>query len=484
MIVAISSLITIAGLWLVLRKYITTAATLVTLLLLFLGTNFFLMTIYSGALQASILLALMVLVVWMTERWYKKPGWAETIIIGLSMGTLIFVKPAGFASFLVFLFWGAYNRESFKAKWKVFIEHSDLVLTILILFLGGMCMRLFNPQAFEGTLFCDYVTGKRAVYFLAPWLWQVLFSIKNGWLIYTPLVLFSIPGFYILAERNKKIFYSTFLSALVFVFLLASTPEITIPDNFSQAHMTEILAVLFIPIGYFVGWVFEAGRMRKVFFGLILAAVIGLNLFQTWQYRSRILNPWFTTPAYYRAVFLKTHVNGQTRMMQEYFNMDMSTYLANEGDFNRTTLFYANFENDPKGFGGHIQEKLAFAGKAAMRLDTGLRFTPNPNLTLGKLPSDYPLGIRFSAEVYSDQDYSENTANIIISLKHKDQLYRYEARSLKDMHLEKGKWNLVKLDYVIPRKYDADDELIASVWYTGNASMYVDEARVELFEQK
>ena len=164
--------------------------------------------------------------------------------------------------------------------------------------------------------------------------------------------------------------------------------------------------------------------------------------------------------------------------------MDMSTYLANEDDFNRSTLFYASFENDPQGYGGHIQEKLAFAGKAAMRLDTGLRFTPNPNITLAKLPSNYPLGIRFSAKVYSVKDYDENTANIIISLKHHDHLYRYEARYLKDLHLEKGKWNNVSFDYVIPRKYDPDDELIAAIWYTGNDSMYVDEMKIELFEQK
>ncbi|MEI7491389.1 MAG: hypothetical protein WCK92_08325 [Bacteroidota bacterium] len=484
MIVAISGLITLIGLWYVLHKYFTAGVTLVTLLLLVLGTNFFLMSVYSGAVQASILLALMMLVVWMTARWYEKPGWIEAAVLGLAMGSLIFIKPAGTASFLLFFFWGAYNKETFRLKWKLFREKLWQLILIIVLFAAGIALRLTFPQAFQGSWFCDYVEHKRAVYFLAPWLWLVLFSIKNGWLIYTPLVLFAIPGFYILAERNKSIFYSTFLFSLVFILLLASTPDAATPDNFSQARMTEIFAVLFIPIGYFISWIFEGGWLRRTAFCLILSALAALNLFQTWQYRNRILNPWFTTPGYYRAVFLQTNVNGRTRMLQEFYNLDMSSYLSNENDFKISTLVFLGFENDPTGYGSHIQEKFAASGKAAMRLDTSLRFTPDVSMPVSKLPSAYPLGIRLSALVYSETDFRDNPANLIITLIHERQFYRYKTVSLKELNLEKGKWNKVKLDYVMSHACDPADLVICNLWYTGNSAMYIDDLRVEVFEQK
>lgn len=484
MIVAISSLITLIGLWCVLRKYFTAGTIIPTLLLLALGTNFFLMSVYSGAIQASILLALMVLVVWMSQRWVEKPAWFESIVMGFAMGTLIFVKPAGFASILVFLFWGAYNKETFRVKWKLFFEHSDQVITILILFLGGLFIRLFNPQMFEGTWFCDYVQHKRAVYLLSPWMWQVLFSIKNGWIIYTPLVLFAIPGFYILAERNKRIFYATFLFSLTYLFLLASTPEATSPDNFSQARMTEIFAVLFIPIAYFINWISEGGWTRKIFFILLLTVFVVLNLFQTWQYRTKILNPWFTTPEYYKAVFLKTHADGKTRSLQEFSNMDMSSYLSNESEFNISTKMFFDFENGPGGFEPHIQNSIAFSGKQALRLDTSLQYTPGGGLSFRELPGTFPLGVRLSAMVYSGQDFSDDPASIIITLKHKDQFYRYKTVLLQDLNAVKGKWNYIKLDYVIPKQYDLNDEVNSYIRYSGNKAIFVDDLKLELFEQK
>ncbi len=484
MIVAISTLLTIAGLWFVLRKYFTAGVTVVTLLLLFAGTNFFVMTVYSGAIQASILLALMVVVVWMTQRWYDKPGWVEAVMTGLAMGTLVFIKPSGFASVLLFFFWGAYNRETFSHKWKLFNQNRIQVLMILMLFIVGIALRLIYPQAFAGSWFCDYVQHKRVIYLLAPNLWLVLFSIKNGWLIYTPLVLLSIPGFYILAERNKPIFYATFLYSLVFTLMLASSPDVATPDNFSQQRMSEIFAVLFIPIGYFVSWVHEGRWIRRSFYGILITAICGLSLFQTWQYRTKILNPWFTTPEYYEAAFLKTAVNAKTRLLQEFYNLDMSSFLSNENDFKISTIIFDGFENSPGGFQGHMQAKIVHTGNGAMRLDTGLRFTPDLGLKISGLPKDYPLGIRFSISVYSETDFKINPANIVVSLRHQGQLFRYKAISLQGMPLSKGNWNIVKLDYVIPRLFDPDDDLIAYFWYTGNSAIYVDDLRVELFENK
>lgn len=484
MIVAISSFITLIGLWCVLRKYFTVATTIITLLLLALGTNFFLMAVYSGAMQASILLALLVLVVWMIQRWHEKPGWMETIIAGLAMGVQIFIKPAGFATIFLFIFWGAYNKETFHAKWKTFRDHPDKVLLIFVLFLSGLFIRMDNPQLFEGTWFCDYIPHTHAVYLLAPWLWQFLFSVKNGWIVYSPIVLLAIPGMYIMGERNKKLFYASYLYSLVFLLLLASSPGVIVPDNFSQPRATEIFAVLLIPFGYFTTWVLEGKWLRKTVFILLFAMAIYLNLFQTWQFRVKILNPWFTTTEYYRAVFLKTHVDRKTRSLQEFSHMDMTTFLRDEGDFNITTKMFFDFENGPPGYEKHIQDVFACSGKKAFFLDPGLQFTPGGTLQLKMLPPLYPLGLRLSVMVYSESDFKNAPADIIITLKHKEVSYRYMTISLQDLNLVSGKWNYVKLDYVIPKEFDPEDEVTSTIWYKGDKKLYIDDLKLELFVLK
>ncbi|MEI6886463.1 MAG: hypothetical protein WCO02_18380 [Bacteroidota bacterium] len=481
MIVALSSILTLLGLWFVLRKYFTAWVALVSLLLLALGTNFFLMSVYSGAVQASILLALMTLVLWMTQRWYEKPGWVEAILIGLAAGCLVFIRPAGLAAIFLFFFWGAYNKPTFNEKWGFFRQHTQHLILVFSLFILGLSLRLIFPQAFEGTWFSDYMQHQRAVYLFAPWLWLVLCSIKNGWLIYTPLVLLALPGFNILAARNKKIFFGTFIFSLVFLILAASTPEIARPDNFSQSKLTELLAVLIIPIAFFICWVYEGRWFRKTLFSLVFAALITMNIFQTWQYRSRILNPWFMTPDYYAAVFMKAHADHKTRLLQDFGNMDMSSYLSNEADFNISTLVDNNFDNGIGEFGGHVQSDRVRNGKGAFRLDNALMFTPAVIIPLGTLPPERPLGIRLSAFVYTDSEVKNNPASFVITLRHKAQLYRYKPLLLNELELEKGKWNYIKLDYVIPQLYDPADELICNIWYPGAQALFVDDFKVEVF---
>jgi len=484
MIVALSSIITLVGLWFVLRKYFSPGTTIAALVVLFLGTNFFLMSVYSGAQNASVLLALMVLVVWMTQRWYEKPGWPEVVIIGIAAGFMVFVKPSGAAALIPFVFWGAYGKETFRENWKQLSLYRWQVIVLLVLFLTGPGLRMAFPLAFEGTWLCEYVQTKRAFYFLGPSLWEVFFSIKNGWLIYTPIVLFALPGFYILAERNRRIFYATFLYSLCFILLLASSPDVTTPVSFSQSRLSEIFAVLFIPIAYFTAWVLEGGWLRKLFFLIVLGAVCSLNLFQTWQYRKGILTPSMTTPAYYRAAFLKTHTSLKARMLQEGLPADLSAYLEPREDFDVFTVAVRSFEKETDSCKGHVQNQKAHMGKFSFRLDTVTQFTPMLVIPVSKLRADIPLGFRFSAYVLWENADSSFNAGLVVCLNHKGKSYRYTVKSLDKLKPLKGKWNLVSADYVLPEHTYPGDELNAYVTYTGKSEMFVDDMRLDLFEPK
>jgi|APCry1669188910_1035180.scaffolds.fasta_scaffold00018_28 hypothetical protein len=484
MIVALSSLITITGLWLVLRKYLSAGTTLATLFLLFLGTNFFLMTVFGEAKQASILFALMTVVVYMTQRWNEKQGWLEVIIAGCCMGCLVFIKPAGFASLLLFVFWGAYDKETFRTKWEQVKENALQLGLLIVLVSAGIVLRLIFPHAFEGIIFNDYFSRKKAVFSLAPWLWTMFFSVRNGWLIYTPLVLCSIPGFYLLSTRNKSIFYATFLYSLVFTLLLASSPIAAVPNSFSQAKMTEVFAVLLIPIGYFVSWIFEGGWPRRILTLLVLVSLAVLNLFQTWQYKTGILNPFVTTPEYYTAVFLKTHAGLKTRVLQEVSSLDLCECLASEKDFSISTIAFQGFEKEESDVGEHLQGRVFYRGTHSFRLDSMVRHTPAMIIKLTDLPASYPLGFRFSAFVYAEEKNHDKPLNLVVTLVHKGSKYRTKVCEVSPDTAANSSWQYRKMDYVIPYQPDQDDELNVFVWYTGTQEIYVDDLKVELFEEK
>jgi hypothetical protein len=425
----------------------------------------------------------MVLVLWMTERWNRKTGWVEALLIGLAAGMQVFIKPAGFASILIFIFWNAFDRESFGMKWRLWKEKLPQVLAVFLLFGTGITLRMLFPAADNDNLFNDYVEHMRAFYFLAPNLWEVLFSVKNGWLIYTPVVLISIPGFYILAERNKPLFYATFLYCLVFLLMLASSPHVAAPVNYSQAKMTEIYAVLFLPVGYFASWVLGGRWIRRSLSAVLIIFLLFLNLFQTWQYRQKILNPWFVTPEYYRAVFLRTHAGDRERALLDFYRMDEASWNANE-PMEIRNLSYNDFEGAPGSYGGHISDLRAAHGRCSFVLDTGLRFTPTFVVKLKDLPQKTALGIRTTSNVYYEGSAGEHPAAIVISLKHQGALYRYRTMQIDALGLPAQQWNEVKLDYVIPRIWDPEDELISHIWYQGNGRLFVDDLKVEVYGPK
>lgn len=484
MIVALSGLVTFVGIYSILRRFFGYGVTFATLTLLFLGTNFFLLVVYSGAVQASLLLGLGSLVFWMTVNWYERPGWIFSLLIGIATGIMFFIKPAGIAFLILFIFWGAYNRDGFIMKGRLWRTNLTKVLAVFFLTASGIILRILFPQAFEGTMFCDYIQHQKALNFLAPDIWVVLFSIKNGWIIYTPLVLFSIPGFYLLAEKNKPAFYGTFLFCLSFLLILASSPNVTRPDNFGQSRMTEIYPVLLLPLAYFISWIFEGNRIRKVFFGLLMACCLALNLFQIWQYRTKILVPWFTTSEYFKAVFLKTSVSASTRTLMEYFSIDEDTFLSNEGDFRTRTLTYLGFEDKPGACGGHVDGSRAMYGQTCFRLDNDQRATPPYISTVGELGVKGVFGIKVSAYVYSEIPFDQNPLSLIVTLKHGDQLYHYKPLVFNDAKFKTGKWNLAVLSYVLRRMPPPEDQIITHFWYTGNSRVFVDDVKVELYEMK
>jgi hypothetical protein len=54
-------------------------------------------------------------------------------------------------------------------------------------------------------LYYSYEEGEKVRLF-APYLIPVLFSFKKGWLVYTPLMIFSILGLYSLYKKTKEIY--------------------------------------------------------------------------------------------------------------------------------------------------------------------------------------------------------------------------------------------------------------------------------------
>lgn len=91
----------------------------------------------------------------------------------------------------------------------------------------GICLLLVMPQM----LYWHYKTGMYiydsyknpgvGLDYLSPHIINVLFSYRKGWLLYTPVMIFSLIGFYFLYKKIGRFFMPVlFISLFRFTLLL------------------------------------------------------------------------------------------------------------------------------------------------------------------------------------------------------------------------------------------------------------------------
>jgi hypothetical protein len=336
----------------------------------------------------------------------------------------------------------------------------------------------------SGSFFYYSYESDQKLRWIAPYLWQVLFSFKKGWLIYAPMMVFPIIGFYFLAEKNTKIFFSIFLFFLFNLVIISSWPTWWYGGSLGQRTLMESYVILAIPLGYLLQWLSTLKPIARVPFYLVFLFFILLNLFQTWQYMNFIIDPSNMTKEYYWAIFGRTKAPEEAKGFIEGYEVSPGSILKHVEKFNIKVLNNYDFENIDVPYSGNLVTDIVKNGRYAFRMDTGMRFSPGLRSEYGELSKKSQVGIRVTAWIYSKFPFPENPGNIVVTSNHKGLNYRYEAIMFERENLKPGQWNQVVLNYIAPESPDPTDIIQVYLWYRGTKELYVDDLKIELFEPK
>ncbi|MBK7751289.1 MAG: hypothetical protein IPI41_01430 [Flavobacteriales bacterium] len=132
---------------------------------------------------------------------------------------------------------------------------------------------------------------------------QHLFSARNGLLFYWPVLLVLVPGLWTLAQRTPY-------RAAIFVMFLALFGYVTSAwwnwsygDSFGQRPYVDILALFAIPMAFAIDP--KRGRWQRWIVYACIPLIL-LNVFQSWQYATHVLDPARMDLSKYAYVFLRT----------------------------------------------------------------------------------------------------------------------------------------------------------------------------------
>ncbi|HNW75769.1 MAG TPA: hypothetical protein PKJ28_02680 [Bacteroidales bacterium] len=479
----------IIGLWFLrkaLLRYLPDRIAALTMAVIVLGTNYFQLTAYDGAMSHNYLFFLYALLFWFSIKWNEKPGWGYAAGLGLVLGMMALIRPTEIIAVLIPVCWGVFNKETLLKKWRLLLDHyGQVIVAGILLFLVGFMQLLYWKLHAGEWIYYSYEAGERIRLF-APYFMRVMFSFKKGWLIYTPLMAFAILGFIVHFRRNKESFVPIFLFTFLNLMIICGWTTWWFGGSLGQRSMMQSYALLALPMGFFIQWVSERKWFVRILFILVFGWGIFLNLFQTWQYMNFIFDPSRMTRPYYKAVFLKDHVDPEDyRLLEPEKNSDNVLESMGDGkDYHRRPLLSQGFEYpDQKELAYYVLSPV-HSGKYAYKLDSTNQFSTGFKATADKVSSLSYYWIRATAWVYSSADSLDNLVDMVITVVHNGEHVKYRSLPLAGKGLIPDKWHQVTMDYEIPYlENPKDNQVQVYLWNHGKNEMFVDDMDVYVYEK-
>ncbi|HEX4888390.1 MAG TPA: glycosyltransferase family 39 protein [Luteibaculaceae bacterium] len=290
----------------VLRHYFSDGVTSLVLLAVFLATNVFHYTCFSpGYGHIYSLLALS----WL---WYVSIRLQETqrprlfFALGLIFGLIILIRPTNAVMALIPLavIAGKRERGSLVSFWRQHLSGISLALA------GVFC--IVFPQLllwkFSTGSWLVYSYGKESFFWSKPHLIEGLFSFRNGWLSYAPVMIGLFPGLILLRKADKMLFWALLLFLLVNNYVIYSWWCWWYGGAYGSRPQVDSALITGFLLGVALNHVWNHRQIRSIC-ALLVVCFASINLFQSYQASIGILHWDSMTAKSYRDIFLTLKPN-------------------------------------------------------------------------------------------------------------------------------------------------------------------------------
>lgn len=252
---------------------------LLTLTCFYLGTNLYYYTVYAGGMSHAYSFFLFSLVVYLAPRFYAKPGWALFALMGFISGLIVLIRPTNILILLYLFLYNISSIEELKERilfyWK---NLSKFWIFPVVSFL------VFIPQF----LYWHYMSGAYLMYSYGnqgfsfwndPQIWNVLFHIKGGWLVFTPLMYLTLVGLFIGSWQNQNNIRNILVVLLLALYAFSSWWCWWFGGAFGYRSLVEFYVLLAFPFAYLTQQLFKLKwHSPKIAFFILLLPIFYYNI--------------------------------------------------------------------------------------------------------------------------------------------------------------------------------------------------------------
>ena len=463
----------------ILMKFFSEKLSSLIMIIIVFGTNYINHLTIKNLETVNVLFMLTSIIVWNTIKWHESFKNKYLFIIGISATFCILIKPSEIFVLFIPLLWNVTSIKKLKQKFSILISNKKNVIIII-----GICVIIALPQMIywyikTGNFVYDsYKNPGVGLDFSSPHIINILFSYRKGWLLYTPIMIFSLIGFYFLYKNNKQIFYACIVYFLVSFYIIASWTEWWYGAAFSSRPLITTYPILSICLGYFLLYIQKSNLYVKIAFSVIAIFFFFLNQFQWWQYKNYILDPYRMTKEYYWVTFLKTNVSGSDRellMINRDFTGKME--FKDKEKYQEAILFSEDFEGAGNK-GNQIENNNNY-----YKLKEDQEYFSIFESSYNELTQKDHIWIRASMDIRFPIDFKGSLPCIVMSMERKIWSYGYFASDIKQDSVS-NKWRHIEVMYLTPEIRSNTDKFKCYLWKRGKSVFDIDNLKLEIYKRK
>lgn len=218
-----------------------------SILLIFLSTNLFYYTLCEGEMTHSYLFFLFSVMILNTIKWFETFKVKNLFFLALAFGMAVLIRPTSVLMFVFILFY-AMNKTNLLDLLK---QHVKPIILAVILFCIPFFLQMIYWKIYGGTWMRWSYSDER-FYFSSPHIIDFLFSYRKGWLLYTPIMVFSIIGLFFLKKKVPAMRFSIPIVLVLAIYILSSWWCWWFGGSFGSRSMVEYYALLIFPLAAFI----------------------------------------------------------------------------------------------------------------------------------------------------------------------------------------------------------------------------------------
>ena len=285
-----------------LMRHFSDGVALATLVSITFGTNLFHYGVFDSTFSHAYSFFLITTLVALTERWWADPAWTVSLALSVVAALVPLTRHPNVIFLAIVPLYGVVRRSDVSDRLRQLWQRRRLLTAMAgVMLLCALPQLTIYKLATGHWIVNAYADG--TFHFMSPHLLEVLFSVQKGLFFWSPVLIFSVAGFFVARGWERNLLVATVLVLALDTYLIASWHVWWFGGSYGHRGFTDSLGLMAISLAAFFAWTSTQPRVRPFVSGAASAAV-ALSVVQMLQYWIGVIPIDSTTWQQYRDLFL------------------------------------------------------------------------------------------------------------------------------------------------------------------------------------